>query len=247
MDINELKKDVEAFGKGVERLEQLKAQFDKINTSGHKDEAKEIESMLKNVSAIPELEVKIVKLKNAVQRKNSKYTKKTEFKVKLQQREENILKEKYESELKAKMVELERKNSLYLAEKEKGITDKVKENNLKYLKDKETLIRNEALTNLEKEKELLKDKNELEIQGKIRDMEIKNADYLRNKENELRAENETSGNDFYEKLQDKEKQLKKVPEIEFTKSKVPQIEQTKDPQENKHEQDDSVKHEPDNK
>ena len=100
---------------------------------------------------------------------------------------------------------------------------------------------------MEKEKELLKDKNELEIQGKIRDMEIKNADYLRNKENELRAENETSGNDFYEKLQDKEKQLKKVPEIEFTKSKVPQIEQTKDPQENKHEQDDSVKHEPDNK
>ena len=70
MDINELKKDVEAFGKGVERLEQLKAQFDKINTSGHKDEAKEIESMLKNVSAIPELEFKIARLKKSAYRGN---------------------------------------------------------------------------------------------------------------------------------------------------------------------------------
>ena len=69
MDIAELKKDVEVFSKGVERLEQLKAEFEKIDTSGHEKEAEEIRSMLKNVSAIPELEVKIINLKNSVHKK----------------------------------------------------------------------------------------------------------------------------------------------------------------------------------
>jgi len=64
LDIKELKKDIEIFGKGVERLEQLKAEFKQIDTSGNKEEADEVRSMLKNVSAIPQLEVKIAGLKN---------------------------------------------------------------------------------------------------------------------------------------------------------------------------------------
>ena len=63
MDINELKKDFEDFGKGVKRLEQLEAEFNKIDTSSNKKEAGEIRHMLKNVSAIPELELRIAKLK----------------------------------------------------------------------------------------------------------------------------------------------------------------------------------------
>ena len=59
MDIEELEKDFEVFGKGVGRLEQLKAEFEKINTSGHEKEAGEVRGMLNNVSAIPQLEVKI--------------------------------------------------------------------------------------------------------------------------------------------------------------------------------------------
>ncbi len=70
MDIEELKKDIEVFIKGVERLEQLKAEFEKIDTSGYEKEAEEIRSMLKNVSAIPELEVKIANLKGAILRRH---------------------------------------------------------------------------------------------------------------------------------------------------------------------------------
>lgn len=63
MYLEQLKKDFETFEKGVERLEQLKAKFQRINTSGHEKEAAEIRGMLKNVSAIPQLEVKIANLK----------------------------------------------------------------------------------------------------------------------------------------------------------------------------------------
>ena len=59
MYAEELKKNFEIFDKGIKRLEELKAEFEKINTSGHEKEAEEIISMLKNVSAIPQLEVKI--------------------------------------------------------------------------------------------------------------------------------------------------------------------------------------------
>src|SRR3989344_1678663 len=59
---------MEIFGKGIERLEQLKAEFEKINTIGYEKEAEEIRSMLKDVSAIPQLEVKIARLKEAVDR-----------------------------------------------------------------------------------------------------------------------------------------------------------------------------------
>ena len=68
MDIEELKKEVERFGKGVERLEQLKAEFEKINTVGYEKEADEIRNMLKDVSAIPALEIKIENLKDSIKK-----------------------------------------------------------------------------------------------------------------------------------------------------------------------------------
>ena len=77
MNVEELKKNIEVFGKGVERLEQLKAEFVKIKISGHEKEAEEIMTMLKDVSAIPELEIRINKLKNSVRnidKLNRKYS-----------------------------------------------------------------------------------------------------------------------------------------------------------------------------
>ena len=68
MNIEELKKEMEIFGKGIERLEQLKAEFEKISTIGYEKEAQEIRSMLKDVSAIPELEVKIKNLKDSIKK-----------------------------------------------------------------------------------------------------------------------------------------------------------------------------------
>ena len=59
MNVEELKKNVEVFGKSIERLEQLKAEFVEINITGHEKEAEEIKNMLKDVSAIPELEIRI--------------------------------------------------------------------------------------------------------------------------------------------------------------------------------------------
>jgi len=198
LDIEELKKDIEIFGKGVERLEQLKAEFKQIDTSGNKEKADEIRSMLKNVSAIPQLEVKIANLKDTNEQAQNKAPSEIE-----------------------------------------KITADIKKNNLKYLKDKENLIRAEAEANLQRAEELLKTKNELEMQHKIKTLEFNNIDYLKKLEVELRVEiNNKLEKEFYEKLQDRGKQIRKDLEDEFNKKlneskikQVPKASQTKKPQE----------------
>jgi len=122
LDIEELKKDVEAFSNGVKRLEQLEVEFKKINTSGHEKEAEEIRSMLKNVSAIPELELRISKLKTMPYRRNGfryKFNRAFPLVVK-KQNDAKVNKSSKESEL------LERKYEFLLEENNNEIYSEIK-------------------------------------------------------------------------------------------------------------------------
>ena len=59
------RKDFEVFAKGVERLEELKAELNSLNTSKYLEETASIRSKLKNVSYIPQIEqeMRILKAK----------------------------------------------------------------------------------------------------------------------------------------------------------------------------------------
>ena len=61
------RKDFEVFAKGVERLEQLQAELNNLNTAGYEAEASVIRSKLKNVSYIPVIEKEISVLKDKIQ------------------------------------------------------------------------------------------------------------------------------------------------------------------------------------
>ena len=69
-----------------------------------------------------------------------------------------------------------------------------------------------------REKELLREKSALEIQNKAKAIEINNINYLKKRESGLRAEiNGALEKEFYQKLEDKEKQIRKGLEDEFNK------------------------------
>ncbi len=57
------RRDFEVFAKGVERLEELRAELNNLNTKGYEQEAASIRSKLKNVSYIPQIEREIKDLK----------------------------------------------------------------------------------------------------------------------------------------------------------------------------------------
>ncbi len=78
-DISQIQKDFELFGKGVERLEELKQELASLDTSGFESELERIRPLLKQVSAIPQIEKaisalteKIARRKSASQRKKRK-------------------------------------------------------------------------------------------------------------------------------------------------------------------------------
>ena len=70
-----LRQDFEVFAKGVERLEELRAELNSLNTKGHEEEVASIRSKLKNVSYIPEIEEEIRILKTKI---NGKYRRREE-------------------------------------------------------------------------------------------------------------------------------------------------------------------------
>ena len=55
--------DFEVFAKGVERLEELGAELNSLDTSGYETQVAVIRSKLKNVSYIPEIEKEMRDLK----------------------------------------------------------------------------------------------------------------------------------------------------------------------------------------
>jgi hypothetical protein len=60
------KKDFEAFKFGVERLKELKAELDSLDTRGFSKEAQSIQSKLKKVSEIPNIEKELKTLKKKI-------------------------------------------------------------------------------------------------------------------------------------------------------------------------------------
>ena len=78
VDKNVLRKDFEVFSKGIQRLEELRADLDSLNTSKFKKEELSIRSKLKNVSEIPQIEreLKILKQKISGTHKPTKVVKK---------------------------------------------------------------------------------------------------------------------------------------------------------------------------
>jgi len=62
-DLVPARKDFEVFAKGVERLEELRAELNNLNTKGYGAETASIRSKLKNVSYIPEIEQEMRDLK----------------------------------------------------------------------------------------------------------------------------------------------------------------------------------------
>jgi len=71
-DLGDVKKDFEIFGKGIQRLEEIKGELKSLNTKSYKKEVEEIESNLKKVSAIPKIEKQLENLKKKIQGKNRK-------------------------------------------------------------------------------------------------------------------------------------------------------------------------------
>src|SRR3989338_1618672 len=62
----QLRRDFEVFAKGVERLEELRAELNKLDAGGFEEEASAIRSKLKNVSYIPEIEEELAVLKSKI-------------------------------------------------------------------------------------------------------------------------------------------------------------------------------------
>jgi len=281
LSIEELKRNIEDFGKGVERLEQFKAEFEKINVEDHEQEAAEIRNMLKDVSTLPMLETKIANLKDAVSKRkksNSKYKSispiKLENKIKqlkqiLNKRtgsKTNVTREKLVelhqfpviekqiSEIKKAVEHLskrkgsqltgkdlrnigdipkieEKLNKLRLSIDKKlgenlaldGLEDNIK---LRYksrlkseVKNAERRIRRRMDQDAEKLETNLSEKYNLEYKNKIKDFELKNVEYLREKENQIRAriekdtEDDNSGD-----IENKRNEIKKKLEFEFDRN-----------------------------
>jgi len=66
----QIKRDLDLFSKGVDRLKELERELRRLDTRGFAKEEQEIRSVLKNVSDIPLIEKK---LKNLKQKINNKY------------------------------------------------------------------------------------------------------------------------------------------------------------------------------
>ena len=71
-DLEDVKKDFEIFGKGIQRLKEIKKELKSLNTKGHEKEVKAIEPNLKNVSTIPEVEKQLEDLKRKIAGKSRK-------------------------------------------------------------------------------------------------------------------------------------------------------------------------------
>lgn len=71
-DLWDVKKDFEIFGKGIQRLEEIKKELKSLNTKGHEEEVKAIEQNLNNVSAIPKIENQLEELKTKISGKSIK-------------------------------------------------------------------------------------------------------------------------------------------------------------------------------
>jgi len=71
-ELDSVKKDFELFGKGIERLEELKQELGSLRTKGHEKEVNAIKANLKKVSAIPEIERQLDDLKKKIRGKNRK-------------------------------------------------------------------------------------------------------------------------------------------------------------------------------
>ena len=65
-DKNELRRDFEIFAKGVQRLEELRIELDRLNISGYEAEVNVIRSKMKNVSYIPQIEKEMEILKQKI-------------------------------------------------------------------------------------------------------------------------------------------------------------------------------------
>ena len=100
--INSFRRDFEVFKKGIQRLEELKAELDSLNTRGFESEANSIRAKLKNVSDIPLIEIELKRLKQKI---SGKYKPK-------ERRKSNSRIIKLEKEVFKLEEELKRKNNL---------------------------------------------------------------------------------------------------------------------------------------
>ena len=90
-NLGTLNKEFEIFSKGIERLEELRSELDSLNTRGFERDAAVIRSKLKDVSAIPLLEIQLKSLKNKINRKYiPQHKKSSKLKTQIKHLEEEI-------------------------------------------------------------------------------------------------------------------------------------------------------------
>jgi hypothetical protein len=75
-NLAQIQKDFELFGKGVERLEQLKQELAALNVKGHEDDVAKIKPLLNKVSAIPQIETALDGLKKKIRSKRRRASRK---------------------------------------------------------------------------------------------------------------------------------------------------------------------------
>ena len=80
-DLESTRRDFEIFGRGVQRLEELKVELKSLNTKGYGREVKAIQANLKNVSAIPRIEKQLEELKKKIHGKDKKPVKRRVIKI----------------------------------------------------------------------------------------------------------------------------------------------------------------------
>ena len=73
------RKDFETFKFGVQRLKELKEEFDSLDTRGFSKEAQRIRSKLNNVSEIPNIERELRELKLKINKKYRPQKKRRNF------------------------------------------------------------------------------------------------------------------------------------------------------------------------
>jgi hypothetical protein len=78
--VSSIQHDFDIFSKGIERLEELRAEFNSLNAKGYESEAASIRSKLKNVSDIPIIESELSILKKKISGKHKSKLVKTKKK-----------------------------------------------------------------------------------------------------------------------------------------------------------------------
>lgn len=136
-----LRRNFEIFGKGIQRLEELRIELNNLNTAGYEKEAYSIRSKLKNVAYIPQIEKEMIALKAKILKRHKRKKHSISSHTKLHKKEEKELVRKIDPDV-----------NLLLNNKFNLTLNEIKAELSKRVKDKEEMIKKQLKEDLENRK-----------------------------------------------------------------------------------------------